>query len=120
MQPATQITHRSASTSSGKSVAILALSGDVSSEAAEAILNAYRSIDSKPAQVLLDFSHVPYINSSGIAIVIQLLIETSQKGGNSIGIFGLSPHFQKVFSLVGIDKYARMDPDEAAALASLS
>ncbi len=111
--------HRSASTSSGQPVGILALTGDVSSEAGESIVNAYRSLTSNPAHVLLDFTRVSYINSSGIAIVIQLLIEASQKGGPSIGIFGLSRHFQKVFSLVGIDKYAPLHADEATALASL-
>lgn len=119
MQPATQIKHRSTTTRSGQSVAILAISGDVSSESGEAILNAYQSLNGNPVHVLLDFSKVPYINSSGIAIVIQLLIEATQKGRPPIGIFGLSRHFQKVFSLVGIDKYAQLCADEAAALASL-
>jgi anti-sigma B factor antagonist len=119
VQPATQVKHRSASSTSGKPLAIIAVTGDVSSEAGEAILNAYQSLDSNPAYVLLDFSRVSYINSSGIAIVIQLLIEARSKGGPSIGIFGLSRHFQKVFSLVGIDKYAPLHADEATALASL-
>ena len=120
MQPATQVTHRSVSTRSGQPVAILALAGDVSSEAGESILNAYQSLKGGPVNVLLDFTRVSYINSSGIAIVIQLLIEAAQKGGPSISIFGLSRHFHKVFSLVGIDKYAPLHTDEATAIASLS
>ena len=120
MQPATQISQRTASTPSGKGVTILALSGDVSSTAESAIVQAYQSIQGNPAHVLLDFTRVSYINSSGIAIVIQLLIQATQKGTHSIGIFGLSRHFQKVFSLVGIDKYAQLHADEATALSSLS
>lgn len=119
MQPATQVTQRSASTASGKSIAVLALTGDVSSEAGTTVLSAYHALESHPAHVLLDFTRVSYINSSGIAIVIQLLIEAEQKGGPSIGIFGLTPHFQKIFKLVRVDKYAALYPDESSALAAL-
>ena len=68
--------------------------------------------------VLLDFTKVDYINSSGIALVIQMLMEAN-KSGQKIAAFGLTPHFQKVFTMVGITKYASLFPDEAAAKASL-
>jgi anti-sigma B factor antagonist len=61
---------------------------------------------------------VDYINSSGIALVIQMLLE-AYKSGQKIAAFGLTPHFQKVFTMVGITKYASLFPDENAAKASL-
>jgi anti-anti-sigma regulatory factor len=61
---------------------------------------------------------VDYINSSGIALVIQMLMEAN-KNSQKIAAFGLTPHFQKVFTMVGITKYASLFPDEAAAKASL-
>ena len=69
--------------------------------------------------MLLDFTGVDYINSSGIAIIIQMLLEASKSGDRTIGIFGLTPHFNKVFTMVGVAKYATMSADEAAALAGL-
>jgi hypothetical protein len=48
-----------------------------------------------------------------------VLLEASKAGGRTIGIFGLSPHFNKVFTMVGVAKYAAMSPDEATALAGL-
>ena len=67
--------------------------------------------------LLLDFTGVEYINSSGIAIIIQILIEGHQAGSRPLGIFGLSPHFHKVFGMVGINKYASLYEDEKSALA---
>jgi anti-anti-sigma factor len=68
--------------------------------------------------VLLDFSKVDYINSSGIALIIQILME-ADKTGRKVAIFGLTPHFQKVFTMVGIGKYAGLHKDEATATGSL-
>jgi anti-anti-sigma factor len=68
--------------------------------------------------ILLDFTKVDYINSSGIALVIQLLIEASNSG-QKVYAYGLSAHFTKVFTMVGITKYAGLFPDQGAALAAL-
>jgi anti-anti-sigma factor len=68
--------------------------------------------------VLLDFTKVDYINSSGIALVIQLLIEASNSG-QKVYAFGLSPHFTKVFTMVGITKYAQLYANQDAAIAAL-
>jgi anti-sigma B factor antagonist len=119
MQATTKITQRTATAASGSSASVLAFSGDISSASKDSILSAYHDLDGASSKVLLDFSGVDYINSSGIAIIIQMLLEASKTGVRSIGIFGLSPHFQKVFTMVGINKYAALHSDEAAALASL-
>ena len=119
MQATTKIAQRTATSASGHPVGVLAFSGDISSTSKEAILAAWHGLDGASSRVLLDFTGVDYINSSGIAIIIQMLLEASKSGGRTIAIFGLSPHFQKVFTMVGINKYAALHPDEAAALASL-
>lgn len=119
MQETTKITQRTASTASGSSVCIFSFNGDITSTAKEAILTNYHELDGSTAHLLLDFTSVDYINSSGIAIIIQMLLEASKSGKQSVGIFGLSPHFNKVFTMVGINKYAAMHPDESAALGAL-
>jgi anti-sigma B factor antagonist len=119
MQATTRVSQRTAIGNSQSQVSILAFSGDISSSSREAILDAYNNLDGAASKVLLDFTGVDYINSSGIAIIIQMLLEASKSGTRMIGLFGLSPHFQKVFSMVGINKYAALYPNEAMALASL-
>jgi anti-anti-sigma factor len=96
---------------------VLAFSGDISSASKDAILEAYHGLGAATTNVLLDFTAVDYINSSGIAIIIQLLLEASKSGARKVGIFGLSAHFQKVFTMVGINKYASLYSNEQAALA---
>jgi anti-anti-sigma factor len=119
MQAATKVSQRAATAASGEPVGVLSFAGDIASTSKDAIMEAYHGIGANVSRVLLDFRGVDYINSSGIAIIIQLLLEASKNGHRSIGIFGLTPHFQKVFTMVGVGKYATLSPDEATALAAL-
>ena len=96
-----------------------ASTGDISSASKDAIVGIYQALDKDANKhILLDFKGVKYLNSSGIALVIQVLMEAS-KSGQTIAICGLTPHFTKVFTMVGITKYAALYPDEAASLSAL-
>src|ERR1700722_3148119 len=116
MQATTKVTQRTATSASGSPVTLLAFSGDISSASKDAILAAYHGLDGASAKVLLDFTSVDYINSSGIAIIIQILLEASKSGSRTVGIFSLSARFQKVFTMVCINKYAAMHSNEATWL----
>ncbi len=116
MQASTKVTQRTATGASGDSVAILAFVGDISSTSKDAILEGYKDLGATAPKILLDFKGVEYINSSGIAIIIQMLLDAHKVGQRTIGIFGLTPHFNKVFTMVGVAKYAAISPDEATAL----
>lgn len=118
MQSATKVARRDATATSGDNVAILTFSGDIASTSKDAMLQAYHGVGAVK-KVLLDFSGVDYINSSGIAIIIQMLIEERAAGHRTIGIFGLTPHFRKVFTMVGVAKYASIYADEKEALAAM-
>jgi anti-anti-sigma factor len=96
---------------------VLRFSGDISSTSKESVLGAWQTVNGT-GPVLLDFSKVEYINSSGIALIIQMLME-ADKTGQRVAAFGLTPHFQKVFTMVGISKYAGLFKDEPTASASL-
>ena len=103
----------------GHPVTVLRFEGDIASTSKEAVLGTYQALPKQTSKlVLLDFSKVDYINSSGIALVIQMMIEASNSA-QKIYAFGLSPHFTKVFTMVGITKYAGLFPTQAEALAAL-
>lgn len=119
MQAVTKVSRRTASAASGKKTTILSFTGDIASTSKESMLEAYHGLSPEVSDVLLDFSGVDYINSSGIAIIIQMLLEAHTNGQHKIGIFGLTPHFTKVFNMVGVAKYATISPDEKTALALL-
>jgi len=103
----------------GHPVAVLRFEGDIASTSKEAVLGTYQGLPKQTTKlVLLDFTKVDYINSSGIALVIQMLIEASNSG-QKVYAFGLSAHFTKVFTMVGITKYAGLFPGQAEAMAAL-
>ena len=103
----------------GKPVTILRFEGDISSTSKDAVVGAYQSLSKESVKtILLDFTKVEYINSSGIALVIQVMMEAAN-AGQKVSVFGLSAHFQKVFTMVGITKYATLSSDQATALAGL-
>lgn len=98
---------------------MLRFSGDITSASQPAILGTYEGLPDTVKRILLDFSKVDYLNSSGIALVIQMLIAASKRG-QTIHSFGLSSHFMKVFTMVGITKYTTLHADEASACAAFS
>jgi len=95
---------------SGQPVTVLRFEGDISSASKDAVIGSYHGLSKQAVKtVLLDFTKVEYINSSGIALVIQLLMEAAN-AGQKVLAFGLSAHFNKVFTMVGITKYAGLFP----------
>ena len=117
MQAETRTTIDRTSGASGEPVSVLRFTGDISSTSKESVLGAWQNVAGS-SPVLLDFTKVEYINSSGIALIIQMLME-ADKTGRKVAAFGLTPHFQKVFTMVGISKYAGLFKDEQTASASL-
>lgn len=115
----TQVKLQEMSSDSGDPIVVLRFSGDITSTSKTAVLGTYQGLPAGTKRILLDFSQVDYLNSSGIALVIQMMIAAS-KSGQTIRSFGLKPHFQKVFTLVGITKYTSLHADEQAARGAFS
>jgi anti-anti-sigma factor len=99
---------------SGASITVIRYTGDITSTSKGAVLGTYQGLSAGTKHILLDFSGVDYLNSSGIALVIQLMIAAS-KSGQIVQTFGLKPHFIKVFTMVGITRYTKLHPDEQTA-----
>ena len=119
MQTDTKAKTEQLTSPSGQPVSVLRFEGDISSASKDAVIGSYQGLPKATVKtVLLDFTKVEYINSSGIALVIQVLMEAANSGQKVLA-FGLSPHFMKVFTMVGITKYAGLFPDQTAALATV-
>ena len=100
-------------------IVVMRFDGDITSLSEDAVLGKYKSLKADVATILLDFTKVPYLNSSGIALVIQVLMAAS-KVPQKVLCFGLSAHFNKVFTMLGLAKYTTLHADEAAARAALA
>jgi anti-anti-sigma factor len=96
------------------------IKGDVTSASEPFFNEAYGNPDiHETEKILLIFDEDAYINSGGIAVLIQLLAETN-KNKQQIGITGLSEHFKKIFRMVGITKFAPIYSSVDEALEVLS
>jgi anti-anti-sigma factor len=98
----------------GVPITVLRFAGDITSTSQAAVLGTHEGLPENVKRILLDFSKVEYLNSSGIALVIQMMI-AANKRRQEIQTFGLTKHFQKVFTMVGITKYTKLHVDEQTA-----
>jgi anti-sigma B factor antagonist len=104
VQTANKVSQQQLTDANGQQITCLRFAGDISSASKDAVVGTYQALDKAAHKRLL--------------LVIQVLMEAN-KSGQTVAICGLTPHFTKVFTMVGITKYATLYSDEAAALAAL-
>ena len=86
------------------------LTGDIDGRAEAALEAAYEDVASAEA-VLLDFSGVSYINSTGIALIVGLLAR-ARKNGQTLTACGLSPHYRQIFEITRLADFMTIVDDE--------
>lgn len=87
---------------------MISLQGDLTASSEKAMEQAYEKACSYgPKSILLKFDGKSRINSAGIALVINLVIESQDKDCR-IFITGVSQHFRKIFELVGLTRYTTL------------
>jgi len=102
-------------------ITLLQIQGDITSQSETVINDAYKEADDQGAaqKLLIQFEADAYINSGGIAVLIQILAHT-QKKNQRVGITGLSDHFKKIFNMVGIAKFAGIYDTAEDAIEAMS
>ena len=101
-------------------VVILKIQGDITSFSEPFLNQAYKEAnDQGTKKILLNIEDGAYINSGGIAVLIQILAQT-KRNSQQISITGLSEHFKKIFKMVGITKFADIHNDVEGAIAAMS
>jgi len=100
-------------------VAVIDLSGELNASAGEALDTAFvQARQQNSSIILLNFGGVSYINSSGIALIIGLLMQAT-KAGLRLMACGLTEHYEKIFQIARLSEYISMFPDEASALSGV-
>jgi anti-sigma B factor antagonist len=74
-------------------------------------------IDEKPQRLVVDLSQVPYVDSSGIAVLIGAMQSLELEGGVFL-LAGAQETVQTILESAKLDKYFRMFPSVEAALAA--
>lgn len=99
-------------------VSIIDIQGEVTASAEEALMLAYNQASTDNTCVLvLNFEGLEYMNSSGIGLIVTLLIR-SQRQQQRLVVFGLSEHYQHIFELTRLNEAINMYPNEQEALAA--
>ena len=99
--------------------AIIDIKGEINAFAESALMDAYSEASSNGVQkILLNFSGLDYMNSSGIGLLVTLLIRV-QRQKQMLMAFGLSEHYQQIFELTRLSEAIHIFPDEASALAAV-
>jgi len=97
--------------------AVIDLSGEVNSGAEEGLSRAYSEAESSnPDVIVLNFSKVIYMNSSGIALIVGLLAR-ARKVNRRLVVYGLSEHYMEIFRITRLADYIQVYTDETAAMA---
>lgn len=93
---------------------IVALEGEIDLEQAGAVRRALLDSLKKGDHVLVDLSQVTYIDSSGIASLVEgLQVAKKQKG--ELALVAVSLRVRRVLELARLDKVFQIHPDLATA-----
>lgn len=77
---------------------VVELRGTVNRAAKEEMEAAYVEAAAIPGEIILDFSKVDYINSTGIAVIVGVLA-MARAEDRQVGAFGLTDHYREVFEI---------------------
>ena len=99
---------------------VLAITGEVDLHASPKLRAELRAIlAEKTGLLLIDFTAVEYIDSSGLATLIEYVREASGRGGK-LALFGLKPKVRTIFDLVRLNELFVIAADREAAMAALA
>lgn len=94
---------------------VIDLKGDIDRNAKDALEAAY-GLAAPNGPVILNFTQVDYINSTGIAVIVAILAR-ARTDGRTLRACGLSPHYHEIFQITRLADFMNIYDDELAALA---
>lgn len=98
-------------------VALIDLTGDIDGSAEASLASSYEEAAAQaPGAVLLNFTSVGYINSTGIALIVGLLAQ-ARRDRIDVTACGLADHYREIFEITRLSDFMQIFPDEGTALA---
>jgi len=89
-------------------VPVLELVGDIDAGAEQVLQEAWFDAAAGARAVMLDFARTTYINSTGIALIVQVLANARARG-IALSACGLSPHYREIFEITRLSDFMRID-----------
>ena len=100
-------------------IAVIAVGGELTAASERGLMDAYAEASTDATRgVVLDFTGLDYMNSTGIGLLVTLLVR-AQRQRQRLLAFGLNDHYRQILSLTRIDEAISVCDSEAEALASV-
>jgi anti-sigma B factor antagonist len=97
---------------------VLPLEGEIDLHVAPQISASLSAmIAKKPKKLVVDLSNVSYIDSSGLAVLIEAMQNVGAYGGK-FALTGLQDAVRPIFEIARLDQVFHIFPDNAAALSA--
>ncbi len=95
---------------------IIDIQGDVTGFAENVLMDAYTEANTPTTRyIILNFSGLEYMNSSGIGLLVTLLIRINRQKQRLLA-FGLSDHYRHIFELTRLNDAIGIYNDESSAV----
>jgi anti-sigma B factor antagonist len=95
---------------------VIDVTGELDGAAAEALQAAYAEAAAGSERVILNFAGLTYMNSTGIALVVELLARARSEK-LPVHAFGLSEHYRQIFEITRLSDFLSIHADESSAVA---
>src|SRR5437868_14704276 len=97
---------------------VLPLDGEIDLHVSPRVaLSLEQMVNKKPAKLVVDLSRVSYIDSSGLAVLIEAMQSVEEYGG-LFAIAGMQETVRSIFEIARLDQVFRIFPDVDSALAA--
>ena len=99
-------------------VGVIDVRGDLTAFAEDALMDAYNEATQTGARnIVLNFEGLEYMNSSGIGLLVTLLVRANRQRQRLLA-FGLTEHYRQIFELTRLDEAISIHESEEDALAA--
>ena len=100
----------------GLQACIMDVQGEINAAAEPALMDAYNEACSNGARnIVMNFNGLDYMNSSGIGLLVTLLIRVRRQNQRLMA-FGLNEHYRQIFELTRLNEAISIFETEAEAL----
>ncbi|HSN78023.1 MAG TPA: STAS domain-containing protein [Anaerolineae bacterium] len=100
-------------------VSVIDIAGEVNAQAEDALAAAYAEASQNGVKaVVLNFSGMEYMNSSGIGLLVTILIR-AQRAKQKLLACGLNEHYHQIFALTRLNEAIGIYSSEAEAVATV-
>src|SRR5262250_3293441 len=97
---------------------IIDIQGEVTAFAENVLTSAYAEANTPTTRnIILNFSGLEYMNSSGIGLLVTLLIRVNRQKQRLMA-YGLSDHYRRIFELTRLNEAIGIYESEADVLAA--